>query len=231
MAAWSVSAPPSISRCTECRWSCSSRTTASASAHAPFAGRSWNRGKVFFGREEVYSFDLLPESGHHFPAFVNLQQYLVEELLIERAQAFDLVELRWKNRVIGIDAHAGGVVLRVDTPEGAYDLECDYLVAADGVRSTVRKLLGLAFPGHAFDDRFLIADVRMKADFPTERWFWFDPPFHPGSSALLHRQANDVWRIDMQLGASADPDVERRPERVVPRIRAMLGPHVEFDLE
>ena len=85
--------------------------------------------------------------------------------------------------------------------------------------------------GKVFQDRFLIADVVMKADFPAERWFWFDPPFHPGQSVLLHREADNVWRIDFQLGWDADPELEKLPERVIPRIRAMLGPEREFELE
>jgi 3-(3-hydroxy-phenyl)propionate hydroxylase len=80
-------------------------------------------------------------------------------------------------------------------------------------------------------DRFLIADVVMKAQFPAERWFWFDPPFHRNQSVLLHREADDVWRIDFQLGWNADPVEERKPENVIPRIQAMLGPDAEFDLE
>jgi 3-(3-hydroxy-phenyl)propionate hydroxylase len=71
----------------------------------------------------------------------------------------------------------------------------------------------------------------MKAPFPAERWFWFDPPFHPNQSVLLHREADDVWRIDFQLGWDADPELEKTPERVIPRVRALLGDDVEFDLE
>jgi 3-(3-hydroxy-phenyl)propionate hydroxylase len=95
----------------------------------------------------------------------------------------------------------------------------------------VRSALGLEFVGQAFDDRFLIVDVRMKAGFPPERWFWFDPPFHHGQSALLHKQPDDIWRIDFQLGRDADPDDEKRPERVEPRLRAMLGGEAEFEIE
>jgi len=80
-------------------------------------------------------------------------------------------------------------------------------------------------------DRFLIADVVMKAHFPTERWFWFDPPFHRNQSVLLHRQADDVWRIDFQLGWDADPAEEKKPENIIPRVKAMLGPEAEFELE
>jgi 3-(3-hydroxy-phenyl)propionate hydroxylase len=71
----------------------------------------------------------------------------------------------------------------------------------------------------------------MKADFPTERWFWFDPPFHPNQSVLLHRQPDNVWRIDFQLGWNADPVEAVKPENVLPRIRALLGPDAQFDLE
>jgi 3-(3-hydroxy-phenyl)propionate hydroxylase len=94
----------------------------------------------------------------------------------------------------------------------------------------VRHALGLESKGQVFRDRFLIADVLMKADYPTERWFWFEPPFHPGGSTLLHRQADNVWRIDFQLGWDADPEVEKQPERVLPRLKQMLGER-EFELE
>lgn len=194
-------------------------------------GITWKLGKVFHRDRLVYSFDLLPEPGYKQPAFINLQQYYVEEYLIERARQLPEVELRWKNRVVGISPAADGVTLEVATPDGTYRVEADYVLACDGARSAVRKMMGLSFEGKVFEDRFLIADVRMKADFPTERWFWFDPPFHPGQSALLHRQADDVWRIDLQLGWDADPEAEKRPERVIPRLRAMLGESTAFELE
>lgn len=193
-------------------------------------GVTWNLGKVFFRDEPVYSFDLLPEAGHRRPAFVNLQQYYVEGFLLERAQALPLIDIRWRNRVTGLEAQAGGVVLRIETPEGEYRLEADWLVAADGSRSPVRRAMGLESRGQTFRDRFLIADVRMDAPFPPERWFWFDPPFHPNQSVLLHRQPDGIWRIDFQLGWEADPVAERQPERVIPRVQALLGPEARFEL-
>ena len=81
---------------------------------------------------------------------------------------------------------------------------------------------GAGFTGQFFQDRFLIADVVMKADFPAERWFWFDPPFHRNQSVLLHREADNVWRIDFQLGWDADPEAEKRPEAIKPRVDAMM---------
>ena len=194
-------------------------------------GVSWHVGKVFFKDKPVYRFDLLPEAGHERPAFVNLQQYYVEGYLLECAQQYPNLDIRWKNKAVGLSQDDDGVRVQVETPDGVYTLAADYLVAADGARSPVRGLMGLESKGQIFRDRFLIADVKMKAAFPTERWFWFDPPFHPNQSVLLHREADDVWRIDFQLGWDADPVAEKSPEKVIPRVRALLGPDVEFDLE
>ncbi|WP_197349861.1 FAD-dependent oxidoreductase, partial [Ralstonia solanacearum] len=194
-------------------------------------GVSWNVGKVFLKNELLYSFDLLPETGHRRPAFINLQQYYVEGFLVERAQALPNLELRWKNQVTGLAQDADGVTLTIDTPDGPYTLRARYVVAADGSRSPVRRMMGLETHGQTFKDHFLIADVRMKADFPSERWFWFDPPFHPNQSVLLHHQPDNVWRIDFQLGWDADPIAEKQPEHVIPRVRALLGEGVDFELE
>jgi 3-(3-hydroxy-phenyl)propionate hydroxylase len=200
-------------------------------------GVSWNTGRVFLRDEPIYSFNLQPETTHERPAFINIQQYYVEGHLVERAMSLPLIELRWKHEVVGVAPHADGVTLQVQTPEGSYTLKAGHVVACDGARSSVRQLIGQEVKGRTFKDRFLIADVRFKdaVDFPAERWFWFDPPFHPGQSVLLHKQPDGVWRIDFQLGWDADPEAEKRPERIVPRVRALLAhsamKDAQFELE
>ena len=193
-------------------------------------GVVWNVGKIFLKDELVYRFDLLPEDGHKMPAFINLQQYYAELFLVERAAELPGIDLRWRNKVVGLEQRNDHAVLAIETPEGRYHLKADFVVACDGARSALRGFVGADFSGEVFEDQFLIADVKMTADFPTERWFWFDPPFHSGQSALLHRQPDDVWRIDLQLGPDADPAVERLPENVRLRIERMLG-HADFNFE
>ena len=198
-------------------------------------GVQWNTGKVFFDTRKVFEFDLLPEDGHRRPAFINLQQYYFEQFLVERARELESggapIELRGGNKVLDVAQHADHVALRIDTPDGPYDLEADWLIACDGAGSPLRAMMGLDFVGRVFEDNFLIADVVMEAGFPTERWFWFDPPFNRGQSALLHKQPDGVWRIDLQLGWDIDKEAEKRPENVIPRLKAMLGDDVQFDLE
>ena len=175
-------------------------------------GVTWNVGQVFFGDEQLYSFNLLPEPGHERPAFINLQQYYAEDYLAERAAELPNLDLRWKNKVVGVEQDDDGVPLGIDTPEGRYTLR-------RRLRGRLRRLAlaaaraarpGEQGPGvpRPLPDRRRAHEQR---SFPAERWFWFDPPFHPNQSVLLHMQPDDVWRIDFQLGWDADPERRRSP--------------------
>ena len=196
-------------------------------------GVVWNQGWVYFGQETepIYKFDLLPDKEQKFPAFINLQQFYAEEYLVDLFPQYPETEIRWQNEVIGVANGADKVTVTVRTPAGEYRLSCDYLVAADGHRSPIRDALGLDFIGRVFEDNFLIADVRMKADFPAIRRFWFDPPFNPGQTSLIHKQADDVWRIDFQMGWDIDRDEVMKEENIDARIKAFLGSGLEFEYE
>jgi 3-(3-hydroxy-phenyl)propionate hydroxylase len=199
-------------------------------------GVSWKVSKVFHKNSLLYEFTTQLNDSQEMPAFVNLQQYHVEELLIERCAELG-VDIRWRHRLAGVRRQRddGPVTLDIETPDGPYRLGCDWLVAADGARSQVRKSLGLTFKGRVFDERFLIMDIKMLSDYPAERWFWFDPPFNPNKSALLHMQADNIWRVGNQLGIGLgddfDEEAEKSPDRVMARLRAMLGADLEFEID
>jgi 3-(3-hydroxy-phenyl)propionate hydroxylase len=195
-------------------------------------GVTWNVGKVFWGAggTPVYQFDVLPVKDQKRPGFINIQQYYIEEYLLDGVQRLPNVEMRWGHRVDAVAPTGDGVELGVTAADGSYRLNAEWLIACDGSRSTVREKLGLDFEGRVFEDNFLIADIRMKHAMPSERWFWFDPPFNPGMSALMHKQPDDVWRLDFQLGWNIDREAAIRPENVEPYVRAMLG-DVDFERE
>ena len=198
-------------------------------------GVTWNTGKVFFDEREVYQFDLLPEEGHKRPAFINLQQYHLEKFMVDRVRELQAegkpLELRGGSKVTAVTPHDDHVSLSIETPDGPYELEGEWLIVCDGANSPIRGMMGLDFVGRVFEDNFLIADVVMESEFPSERWFWFDPPFNRGQSALLHKQPDDVWRIDLQLGWDIDKEEEKKPANVKKRLHEMLGEDVEFELE
>lgn len=198
-------------------------------------GVVWNVGRVFHGQNEIFEFNLLPEDGHRNPAFINLQQPYFEKFLVDtmrRAEANgDPIEIRGRNVVTDIQQTEDHVTLTIDTPDGPYTATADYVIACDGARSPTRDAMGLSFDGRVFEDNFLIADVKMTAPFPTERWFWFEPPLSAKpQSALLHKQPDDVWRIDFQLGWDIDRDAELAPEKIRQRIDEFLPAGTEYEL-
>ncbi len=193
-------------------------------------GVTWKIGRTYHRDTELFNFDLLPEEGHKMPAFVNLQQYYVEQYLAEAAIAHDLIDVRFKNNVTNTSQNGDFVTVSIDTPDGQYALKSKYLVACDGAKSPIRNQMGLDFLGEFFEERFLIADIEMTAETPSERWFWFEPTFHPGQSALMHKQPDNIYRIDLQLGWDADPDEEKKPKNVIPRIEKVVG-HSDFKLD
>ncbi len=196
-------------------------------------GVIWDTGKVFWGEAEapIYQFDLLPQKDQKMPAFINLQQYHVECILLDALAKLPGVDIRWGHGVEAVAPDASGALLDVAAQDGGYQIKADWLIACDGSRSIIRQSMGLDFEGRVFEDNFLIADIKMVGKRPSERWFWFDPPFNPGQSALLHKQPDDVWRLDFQLGWKIDREACIRPENVEPLVRAMLGDDIEFEPE
>lgn len=198
-------------------------------------GVVWNLGKVFHKDDKVFEFNLLPEEGHKYPAFINMQQPYFEQFLIERvfeAQKQGApIEIRGKNRVDAVETFDDHVALEIMTPEGPYSLEADWLIGSDGANSPLRAMMGMEFTGKVFQDSFLIADIKMKGDveFPTERWFWFEPSHGEGASTLLHKQPDDVWRVDFQIGWDVDRKEEMKEENIRRRLDAFLG-GVEYDM-
>ena len=186
-------------------------------------GVSWTLGRTYFRGTELFQIRFPAAGRDVFPPFVNLPQVTTEQILLDRVVGSDLVEVRRGHRVEGLEQDDRGVALTLATPSGPASLRAPYVVACDGPRSSVRRLLGVEFGGHSHHDRFLIADVRAKLPFPDERRFFFDPPFNPGRQVLVHPQPDDVWRIDWQVPGDVDAEEEAASGRLDRRVRAIVG--------
>lgn len=190
----------------------------------PFVSKAlmWTEGSSFYRDQMVYRLRMPHSADERYFPMANIQQCVYEKFLVDRVEQIDHVDLRWQSKVVGLTEGKDTVTLRVDTPEGEYDLSARYVVAADGARSIVRELLGLRLAGESHSGRYLIADIRMASSYPTERRAWFDPPSNPGNTILMHKQPDDIWRIDYQLATDQDSDYELQDDRVRARIKAHL---------
>jgi len=186
-------------------------------------GLPWTGGRSFYRDAEVLHFQMPQDDNQKHPPMVNLAQYHIEQILLDRCLEMpERIDIRWRTRVTALRPHDDGASLTVSTPLGDYAIETDWLVAADGGRSFVREALGLKLEGTSYEGRYVIVDILMKSDRPTERLAYFDPPCNPGSTVLVHKQPHDVWRIDYQLRDGEDPDAAIEPENVMPRVQSLL---------
>ncbi|MFJ3086806.1 FAD-dependent oxidoreductase [Streptomyces sp. NPDC086838] len=67
-------------------------------------------------------------------------------------------------RVTGIEQDASGVRASIEGPDGPGVIEADWLIAADGVRSTAREALGVEFLGEQVPMPLLLAEGRLTED-------------------------------------------------------------------
>ncbi len=196
-------------------------------------GVQWSVGRTFAGDDEIYSFDLKKQRAHDAseqPAFINLQQFYVEWFLVDRLYELATVELRWKNRVAGIEMRNDEVLVDVETPSGRYRLAAAWLVDCTGSHSPLREWVGIKVLSNRALDRWCISDVRFRRQPPAERWTWIEAPFNEGRAVWQHLMADGVWRLDYQMPADADADEVSRAEVVADRLRRQFGPDVDYEL-
>jgi 2-polyprenyl-6-methoxyphenol hydroxylase-like FAD-dependent oxidoreductase len=106
-------------------------------------------------------------------------QWRTQEVLYERLRALG-GEVAFGRRVTGLEQDADGVTVRFAA--GPW-VRARYVVGADGGRSTVRRLLGVAMEGETVDPApVLVADVRLTG-LDRDHWHVF-PGAEGGTEAL-----------------------------------------------
>jgi 3-(3-hydroxy-phenyl)propionate hydroxylase len=191
----------------------------------PRKGVRLSRARTYLRETELFTIEFPPALPDGLPTFVNLQQTYTEQTLLRRAEEAGLIEIWWGSAVRSVRQTNKKVILGIRGRRGNQKILASYAIGADGAHSTVRKLLGVDFPGKTFNDRFLIADVRAELPgFPRdERRFFFDPPSNPGRQILIHPQPDGEWRIDWQVAPETDVEAERASGALDARIRALVG--------
>ena len=94
-------------------------------------GLPWRFGNSYYRGQRVFRMEAPHEADDRFFPMLNIQQQYMEEYLLDACAANPLVELRWANKLERFEQHADFVRLEIDTPEGPYALETEWLIAAD----------------------------------------------------------------------------------------------------
>lgn len=205
-------------------------------AVAPFLEKSlgWDTGRTFYRGKQILEFRMPDSPSEKYRPMYNIQQQYIEQYLWDAVARNDLIETRWQSEITGIEDTKGAVRLTVKDPEQSYYLQADWVLAADGARSAIRTMRGLRLCGNNFEGRYVIADVQMDHDYPTIRRALFDPDCCRGGTILIHKQPDNIWRIDYQLPADEDEGQAVREETVRASVSAVLkdiGHTSDWDLE
>ncbi len=117
---------------------------------------------------EVIAFDMseLADFSAH-PYRLQCEQFKLARLLTAKLDALPNGRALFSHRLLGYTQDADGVTVSVETPRTIELIRADYLVAADGANSTVRKWTGTGFEGFTYPERFLTLSTR----YPVERHF------------------------------------------------------------
>ena len=185
-------------------------------------GLSWVGGRSYFRGTEVLHFEMPSEPAERFAPMINIQQFYVEQY-VHAAAVRAGADVRWSARVCAVRPQPSGVDVDFQSTDGrTQSVTADWLIACDGGRSTVREQLGLQLEGTQYEGRYVIVDIEQNTKRDVERLAWFDPPSNPGSTILMHRQPDNIWRIDYQVADDEDPQQAVKPQNVLPRVQAHL---------
>ncbi|CAG2158258.1 FAD-dependent monooxygenase [Cupriavidus numazuensis] len=186
-------------------------------------GLPWRFGNSYYRGQRVFRMEAPHDGDDRFFPMLNIQQQYMEEYLIDACAANPLIDFRWGNKVVKVEQEPDFARVEVDTPEGPYWLETEWLVAADGGRSGIRTAMDLQMEGASYEGFFVIADIKIDLPLPTERLAYFDPDWNPGNTILMHREPHGIWRVDYQLPAGETPEDALKPESLKARIDAQLA--------
>lgn len=186
-------------------------------------GLPWRFGNSYYRNKLCFRMDMPHDADDRFFPMINVQQQYMEEYLHDACQANPLIDFRWGNKAVEVEQSDNLAVVSVDTPEGVYKLEAEWVIAADGGRSGIRTAMDLQMEGASYEGFFVIADIKIDLPLPTERLAFFDPDWNPGNTILMHREPNGIWRVDYQLPAGETPEDALKPESLKQRIDAQLA--------
>jgi geranylgeranyl reductase family protein len=140
-------------------------------------------------------------------------------------------DVRDGHALVAVRPHSDGIDVDVD---GVGTIHARYMVAADGMWSHTRKLLGLADAGYLGEWHAFRQYARNVTGPAADRLYvWFEPDFLPGyawSFPLPDGRANigfGVMRDESRSGKAMKADWAGLLDR--PHIRAALGPNAELE--
>jgi 2-polyprenyl-6-methoxyphenol hydroxylase-like FAD-dependent oxidoreductase len=162
------------------------------------------------------------EPGQKYPYQLHFGQHLLADLVMRHLARLPDTRVLWNHKLAGLDQDGRHARLEIETPSGGTTMTADWVVGADGARSTVRRLLGVGFDGHTWPDRFVATNI--EYDFSRYGYANANAVVDPVNWAVVARLGREnLWRVT--YGEDAGLDEQTILERLPARFAAILpGP-------
>ncbi|MEU2431856.1 FAD-dependent monooxygenase [Streptomyces sp. NPDC007861] len=183
-------------------------------------GARWVGWRSLRRKQEMRALEL---GGDDCPAPVHIPQHALVRGLrdaIAELGPEGPVRLAAHSRLDSLEQDDDGVTVHTRGPDATW-WRGSYAVGCDGARSTVRKLLGVRFPGRTAVERHAVAALRTELPWPDEAVLHRMPPWRAGGEEVTARPLPDgAWRLDWLLPARGELVT---PEALVSRVRDTLS--------
>ena len=160
-----------------------------------------------------------------YPYRLHLEQHRLTPIIKARLDECPNAEVRFSHEVTDFSQTADRVVVTAQTPRGAERLEAEWLVGADGGRSTVRRRMGVGFDGYTWPERFVVAST--QHDFSPHGYTMNAYVADPEEWVAMFKMPDDgppgIWRViwpvppeETEEAALHDAGIERHMQRFQP---------------
>ncbi|GGX95597.1 FAD-dependent oxidoreductase [Massilia dura] len=166
--------------------------------------------------------------GLTYPFTLHFGQNRLAELILRHFLAFDGTAMRWNTRFIGAEQSADAVQLSVEVDGVGATMDADWVIGADGARSSVRKALGIEFEGFTWPDTFMATNLYFdfeKYGYAASNMVAAGEDWH----VIAKIDDQHLWRI--AYGEDSDLSEEQRLARIRERYRNFLPRNASFELE
>lgn len=180
------------------------------------------------GERAVFDMTVIDDLTDH-PYRLQCEQARLCRHLSRRLAESSLVDLRFGERVTGLQQDAESVTLELETARGTATRTARYVIAADGASSSIRELLGLDFAGITYPETTVLASTPFPFESHIEglsnvSYCWSDR----GNFSLL--RLKDFWRCSLYYDPGLTVEQAVEPERIQAQLREILPQVNHFEI-
>jgi 3-(3-hydroxy-phenyl)propionate hydroxylase len=172
---------------------------------------------------EVIEFDLGEISDvTPYPYRLQCEQFKLARLATARLEAARPGSVLFNHRTSWVEQDAGGVTLHVETPIEMRSIRADYVIAADGANSTIRKIAGIPFVGFTYPERFMTLSTRYPIEDRIAGMAYVNYVADPSEWCVILR-VPEFWRVLVPAAPEESDDALLSDARAAAVFAGLVG--------